>query len=192
MFQFPSASLWRDCRLRVACKSPRVEALFAVPVRLPRCVAGETWGLNLWIAYGETVTNFSNVPLCLKPKRGPWRARRPMCKCFHHFCAFHGSCCPNYTVGQPGRANYTATFAISMDTTWRRCCRHICEGDTLHWVHCRRSYAAITTLVKERIALSLILKVVRTGDLFGPSLPQTSCKSSQTKSWMKFPWAKCS
>jgi len=42
--------MWQDCRVRVVLKSPGVEALCAVPIRLPRCVAGTKWGLQLWRA----------------------------------------------------------------------------------------------------------------------------------------------
>jgi len=51
MFQFPITSLWRDCHLHVVLKSPRVEALRAVPVHLPGCVVGARWGFHLWMPY---------------------------------------------------------------------------------------------------------------------------------------------
>jgi len=56
---------------------------------------------------------------------------------------------PNCTVGQTVRAIYKATFAISGDTTGRRCCEYICVQEALHRVNCKRSHAAITTLEKE-------------------------------------------
>ena len=56
---------------------------------------------------------FFERALCLKPKRGPWsRVQRPMRHSFDCFCVFHGRNCLNYTVGQTGRAIYTATIAI--------------------------------------------------------------------------------
>ena len=42
-----------------------METLCAVPIRLRSCAAGATWGLQL---VGETVADFSNGPLCLKPR----------------------------------------------------------------------------------------------------------------------------
>jgi len=113
MFRFAITSLWWDCPLRVAValNFSRVDALRAVPMRFPRCVAGATWGLCLWITDVGDCRGFLNGPLRLKPEGGPClRARRPMCDGFDHFCAFHRSCCPNYTIGQSGRAIYTATF----------------------------------------------------------------------------------
>ena len=52
MFQFPIISLWKDCPVRVVFKTPRVEELSTVAIRQPRCIAGATWGLHLWIADG--------------------------------------------------------------------------------------------------------------------------------------------
>jgi len=49
LFQFPITWLWRDYRLRVAFKSLRVEAVCDVSLRLPRCVAGLTWSIHLWL-----------------------------------------------------------------------------------------------------------------------------------------------
>jgi len=65
--------------------------------------------------------------------------------------------CPNYTVGQTGRAIYTAKFAISGDTTGRCCCGHSCENEALQWVYWKRSHAAITTPEKERLCIALLL-----------------------------------
>ena len=113
MFRFAITSLWWDCPLRVAValNFSRVDALRAVPMRFPRCVAGATWGLCLWITDVGDCRGFLNGPLRLKPEGGPClRARRPMCDGFDHFCAFHRSCCPNYTIGQSDPAIYTATF----------------------------------------------------------------------------------
>jgi len=39
-----------------------------------------------------------------------------MCDGFEHFCAFNGSCCPNYTVRHTCRAICTATFTVSVGT----------------------------------------------------------------------------
>ena len=39
-----------------------------------------------------------------------------------HFCAFHDGNCTNYTIGQTGRANCTATFAISGGNMGMCCC----------------------------------------------------------------------
>jgi len=93
--------------------SPRVDvSLCVVSIPPPRCGAGETWGL--WLQ--QVVEIVANFPIC--------------------FCAFHGNSRPHYThytFGQTGRAIYIATFAISVGTTWRCCCGHICEGETMHW-----------------------------------------------------------
>lgn len=44
-----------------------------------------------------------------------------------------------------GRAIFIATFSISVGTSWKRCCGQLCVEAALHWLHCRHSYAAITT-----------------------------------------------
>ena len=105
---------------------------------------------------GETVAKFSNRRLCLKPERGPrWCARWDWL-----FCAFHGRSWTNYTVGQTSRTINAAALSISGGTSRRRCCGHICVGEALHRVHCRRSRAAVTTSGMRRLgtALSLAIK----------------------------------
>jgi len=64
MFQFPITTSWKDCHLRVAFKSLRAEALYAVPTRLSKCVAGLTWGLPLMDSCCERLPQFfRNAPL---------------------------------------------------------------------------------------------------------------------------------
>jgi len=65
-----SSCLWQDCHLHVAFKSPRVKALCAVPNHLSRCIAGATWGFQLWIAGGGGNHEcFERKPLCKVGRR---------------------------------------------------------------------------------------------------------------------------
>ena len=50
MLQFSINSLWKDCRLSLTFKSPRVK--HSAPTGFPRCVVGATCGLHVWIANG--------------------------------------------------------------------------------------------------------------------------------------------
>jgi len=59
---------------------------------------------------------------------------------------FHGSTAPAQIVqlDRPVATIYTATFVISVCTTGRRCGGHICAGEALQCVYCKRSHAALT------------------------------------------------
>jgi len=51
-------------------KVSQSEAICAAPIGLPRCIVGEMYGPNLWMAGEEAVPNFSNRTLWLN-ERGP-------------------------------------------------------------------------------------------------------------------------
>jgi len=113
MLPFPIISWWQCFRLRVTFKSPWVEALCTVLIRLPRCVADAKWRLHLRMTDGDDChTFFERDVLSEKPERGPWsHVRRPMRDGIDRFCAFHGSNYRIYTVGQAGHAVYAAAVS---------------------------------------------------------------------------------
>jgi len=76
--KFPNTSLWLDCLLRVAFKSPRVEALWVVPIRLLRCIVGATCGIQLWIGGKGVFRKFVG---------------RALLEGFEYICTFHRSTC---------------------------------------------------------------------------------------------------
>ena len=102
MMQFPLSycrCLWQDLRLSVDFKSPKVEALCAVPF----ASSGATWDFHLWITDGETVANISNRSLCLKPQaRSVLKRATTNPRGVVWFCAFYGSNCSNNTIGHTG------------------------------------------------------------------------------------------
>jgi len=123
----------------------------------PSCVVGAMWWLSLWIAdWGDCRAFFEQAPL---PKA---RARSLLMRATTDvamvwlFCAFHGRSWTNYKVGQIGRPIYTTIFRCQV--VFRDgVALHVCIGEALHRVHCRRSYAAITTPETETLSIALLL-----------------------------------
>jgi len=170
MFQFPTTSLWRNCRGCVGFKSPRVNELGSDPIRLPRCVAGAKWGLQLWIVDGEYVVNFSKNPSAVLGN-----ARDDRCAIvliiFAHFMVITAK----WYRWENRSRHLDSNFCNISGTTWRCCCEHICVGEALHRVHCKCSHAETTTPGKESYVCAIIFLYGTGWLLVLLSPPRTPC-----------------
>jgi len=124
-----------------------------------RYVADATQNLQLWIAgRGVCCEFFERVPLTKvrawslvtrATTDAPWVCLMLCISCLylsHIYCWRDRS-----------RHSHSNSCNIVEEIKEKRCCGHVCVGQALHWVHCKRSHAAITTPQNERFMYCAII-----------------------------------
>jgi len=91
----------------------------------PKMHGGCNVGLTCGWLMGDTVMDFSNRPLCLKPERSPCACNDWCVMVLIIFAHFMAVAAQITLLGKIVCVICTATFAILVGTTWKHCCGHI-------------------------------------------------------------------